>query len=73
MNSENLVFFGLREYSPNLRLRLIEYALQTQKGFGLVIIDGIRDLMLDINNPSESVHIINKLMQWSSRYALHIH
>ena len=50
MNSENLVFFGLREYSPNLRLRLIEYALQTQKGFGLVIIDGIRDLMLDINN-----------------------
>lgn len=73
MNSENLVFFGLREYSPNLRLRLIEYALQTQKGFGLVIIDGIRDLMLDINNPSESVHIINKLMQWSSRYDLHIH
>ena len=58
MNSENLV---------------IEYALQTQKGFGLVIIDGIRDLMLDINNPSESVHIINKLMQWSSRYDLHIH
>ena len=31
MNSENLVFFGLREYSPNLRLRLIEYALQTQR------------------------------------------
>ena len=30
MNSENLVFFGLREYSPNLRLRLMEYALQTQ-------------------------------------------
>lgn len=29
--------------------------------------------MLDINNPSESVHIINKLMQWSSRYDLHIH
>ena len=59
--------------SINSWLRLIEYALQTQKGFGLVIIDGIRDLMLDINNPSESVHIINKLMQWSSRYDLHIH
>lgn len=73
MNCDNLVFFGLREYSPNLRLRLIEYALQKNEGYGLVIIDGIRDLMLDINNPGESVSVINKLMQWSSRYDLHIH
>lgn len=73
MNCENLVFFGLREYSPNLRLRLIEYALEKNEGYGLVIIDGIRDLMLDINNPGESVNLINKLMQWSSRYDLHIH
>lgn len=73
MDCDNLVFFGLREYSPNLRLRLIEYALQKNEGYGLVIIDGIRDLMLDINNPGESVSVINKLMQWSSRYDLHIH
>lgn len=73
IDCDNLVFFGLREYSPGLRLRLIEYALQKHEGFGLVIIDGIRDLMLDINNPGESVNLINKLMQWSSRYNLHIH
>lgn len=73
MNCDNLIFFGLREYSPNLRLKLIEYALQKNEGYGLVIIDGIRDLMLDINNPGESVSVINKLMQWSSRYDLHIH
>ena len=70
---ENLVFFGLREFTPSVRLSLIEYALHRDRGYGLVIIDGIRDLMLDINNPSESVCLINKLMQWSSQYNLHIH
>ena len=43
------------------------------KGYGLVIIDGIRDLMLDINSTSESVEVINKMMEWSSKYDLHIH
>ena len=39
----------------------------------LVIIDGIRDLMYDINSPSESSDLINLLMRWSSEYNLHIH
>ena len=73
VNCENLVFFGLREYSPGMRMKLIDYALQKHKGLGLVIIDGIRDLLVDINNPSESVMVINKLMQWTSRYGIHIH
>ena len=35
--------------------------------------DGIRDLIHDINSPSESLDIINELMRWSSYYELHIH
>lgn len=73
VNVANLVFYGLREYHPTMRLQLIERALEKEQGCGLVIIDGIRDLMLDINDPAESVNIINKLMQWSSVYNLHIH
>lgn len=42
---ENLDFFCLREYSPSVRIEVIDYALRQQKGYGLVIIDGIRDLM----------------------------
>lgn len=72
-DSENLEFFGLREYSPAVRMQVIDYALEQGEGFGLVIIDGIRDLMLDINNAAESVEVINKMMEWSSRYDLHIH
>ena len=29
--------------------------------------------MLDINSTGESVEVINKMMEWSSKYDLHIH
>ena len=54
-DSENLDFICLREYSPAIRIGVIDYALRQRKGYGLVIIDGIRDLMLDINSTGESV------------------
>ena len=72
-DSENLDFICLREYSPAVRISVIDYALRQDKGYGLIIIDGIRDLMLDINSTGESVEVINKMMEWSSRYNLHIH
>ena len=70
---QNMKFIGLREYSPTLRLQLTDYALKTSKGYGLVVIDGIRDLMYDINSARESIDLITKMMAWSSRYNLHIH
>lgn len=72
-DSENLDFICLREYSPGVRMQVIDFALRQNDGYGLVIIDGVRDLMLDINNAAESVAVINKMMEWSSRYNLHIH
>ena len=53
-DSENLDFICLREYSPAVRISVIDYALRQDKGYGLIIIDGIRDLMLDINSTGES-------------------
>ena len=47
--------------------------LENMPDVGLLIIDGIRDLMYDINSPSESTDLINLLMRWSSGYNLHIH
>ncbi len=72
-DNENLDFICLREYSPAVRISVIDFALQQNRGYGLVIIDGIRDLMLDINSTGESVEVINKMMEWSSKYDLHIH
>ena len=38
-----------------------------------MIIDGIRDMVYDINSPSESTRIISKLMQWTDDRQIHIH
>lgn len=68
-----ITFIGLREYTPSLRVSIIDYALRNSKGYGLVIIDGIRDLMYDINNAKEATDIMTMLMAWTSKYNLHIH
>lgn len=68
-----LEFIMLREFSPKARKEIIDIALSMKEGLGLVIIDGIRDLMYDINSPSESVELINLLMKWSAHYNIHIH
>ncbi|GAA6251240.1 AAA family ATPase [Bacteroides thetaiotaomicron] len=70
---DNFIFVGLREYAPHVRLGAIQHALNTWKDYGLVIIDGLRDLMLDINDASESVGLINMMMNWSSVFNIHIH
>ena len=71
--TDRLEFFMLREYSPKQRRQIINHALSAEPDIGFVVIDGIRDLMYDINSPSESVDLINDLMRWSSMHDLHIH
>lgn len=71
--NDKIQFLVLREYTPDQRRDIIRWALHEEQNIGLVIIDGIRDLIHDINSPSESLDIINELMRWSSYYELHIH
>lgn len=68
-----ILFWGLREYTPKLRIALIDYALRKHQEVGLVIIDGLRDLMYDINNGKEATDVMTVLMAWTSVYDLHIH
>ena len=70
---DNLVMLALRKYSPKMRLAIVEHAIGTIPDLGLVVIDGIRDFLYDINSPSESTDIISKLMQWTDDRQIHIH
>lgn len=72
-DNPRLLFWGLREYTPKLRIALIDYALRKHQEVGLVIIDGLRDLMYDINNGKEATDVMTVLMAWTSVYDLHIH
>ena len=70
---DRFYFLALRKFNPKERLAIIDDAISQIEGLGFVVIDGIRDLMYDINSPSESTDLINLLMRWSSGYNLHIH
>ena len=70
---ENLIFSHLREIAnPAVRCEIIRKAIYGIDGVGLVIIDGIRDLMLDINNATQASTLIGDLMQWTSEREIHI-
>ena len=66
-------FAHLREKGTLMRRAIIECALATHPNVGLVIIDGLRDLLFDINSSTEAAEVIGLLMRWTSQYRLHIH
>ena len=68
-----LEFLALRKYTPEQRISIVEQAIYHSPDIGLVIIDGIRDMVYDINSPGESTRIISKLMQWTDDRQIHIH
>jgi hypothetical protein len=71
-NDDNLQVYGLRTLSPDERLAVIEYVIESTENLGLVIIDGIRDLITSINDEAEATAISTKLLQWSELYNCHI-
>ena len=70
---KNLDFLTLRKHTPEVRIAIVGEAIKHTEGLGLVIIDGIRDMVYDINSPGESTKIISKLMQWTDERQIHIH
>ena len=72
-NPDNLIMLALRKYAPPIRLAIVEQAIGIIPDLGLVIIDGIRDFLYDINSPSEATDIISRFMQWTDDRQIHIH
>lgn len=68
----NFQSFWMKTYSPEDRVEYIEEVLKNTPNVGYVGIDGVRDLVYDINDPREATTIITKIMQWVSDYNCHI-
>jgi len=68
--------FALRKIGYKDRIDFIQYYLDCMreegKEIGLVVIDGIADLVSDANNLEESSAIVQKIMSWTSIYNCHI-
>ena len=68
----NFQIFGLRSFNYLERVMIIEHKLRTTKNLGLVVIDGIRDLVKSINDEGEANDTVTNLMQWTENYNCHI-
>lgn len=69
--TEDFTIFCLRKYSKNERINAIEKVIYNTPGLGVIIIDGIRDLMYDINNSTEAVETTGRLMKWTDELNIH--
>lgn len=70
-SSSNLVYMDLKTLSPSDRSQAIESAID-QYSPDMIIIDGIRDLVFDINSPEESTIVVGQLMKWADQCDVHV-
>tara|TARA_R110000796_G_scaffold21344_1_gene62862 strand:+ start:3072 stop:3917 length:846 start_codon:yes stop_codon:yes gene_type:complete len=71
-DSEKYHTFGLRTIGWKNRIPFIEHCLKENKNVGLVCIDGVADLISDINNVDQANECAEKLMELSGKYKCHI-
>lgn len=69
--SEYLKFYDLKIHGPRERMEIVSLLIERHRP-DFVIIDGIRDLVFDINSPEEATITTNKLMRWADIYDCHI-
>lgn len=69
--TEHLHFYDLKVYGPKDRIEMIELIISELQP-DLVIIDGIRDLVYDINSPEEATIKTGMLMRWAEEHNCHI-
>lgn len=69
---EGLFYHTFREYGNECRVELTEYLIQHTPNLGVVVIDGIRDLINSINDEREATFIASKLLKWSEERNIHI-
>jgi hypothetical protein len=69
----NLIFLSLRPINPITRMEVIDFAINKHRDdVDMIVIDGVKDLILNINDPAESTLVVTKLMALSDIYNIHL-
>jgi len=71
-NIDNLTVYALREFRQAERAKIVRYVIENTPNVGLVIIDGIRDLIRSINDEDQATEILDDLLTWSAQKNIHI-
>ena len=69
--NDNLIICSLRELNFLEKIEVIENEMKKHKDC-LIVIDGIKDLVRDMNDFGEASEIAEKLLRWSSQSNSHI-
>lgn len=69
---ENFEIFSLRPYDTEQRLSAIERIVESREDLGLLVIDGIRDVVTGINEEEQATMITDRLLRWTEEYQIHI-
>lgn len=65
--------FDLREFTPMERCNIIDRFIEKRsQGISFIVIDGIADLAMAINNEIEASRVVSLLMKWTKVYNIHI-
>jgi hypothetical protein len=65
--------FDLREFTPLQRCEIINRYIETKSQYvSLIVIDGIADLAMAINDEIEASRVVSLLMKWTKVYNVHI-
>ena len=64
--------FKIKTFDTKERLSIVTQYIEGTKGVGLIVVDGIRDLITDINSPDQATEITGLLMKWAERLGVHI-
>ena len=65
-------FFSLRQFTPKERKAMIAAFVISNPNIKLIFIDGVRDLVFDINSAHEAMEVIGWLMKLSADQNIHI-
>lgn len=68
---ENLSYFDLKIFPPHERVEMVNSLIE-RGAYGMVVIDGIRDLVTDINSPEQATMVATDLMRWAEEYNVHL-
>ena len=72
---DNYHTYALRAMTPNERVDFIEYILfdkYNEDKIGLIIIDGVADLLNDVNSMLETNYVVQKIMTWTAKKECHL-